>query len=267
MIGTRAHDFKLPREELFKGIKTAGFDTMQLAPAKSLATPPSPRDDESLLALRAEFEGCGLNITVLGSYVDMCARNDDAYIDARNTYMDNLHAAKILGARVVGTETSGFRGSEDEREKQYVRLRESVLRIAERAEKEEQDFGIEPVAAHTLNTPELTARLIKEVDSPRLRIVFDPWNLLTADNIGAQRELFSRCFEAFADRVSAIHIKDGFHDARGYTPALLGEGMIDLKWLLPKLREHIPSVDLLREETQPAHEKTDIEFIKRWYNA
>jgi L-ribulose-5-phosphate 3-epimerase len=265
MIGTRAHDFKLPREELFKAIKAAGFDTMQLAMTKSFTEPPKPNDDEALLQLRSEFEAAGLKLTVLGSYVDMCARDEGAYLAARNTYIGNLHAAKMLGACVVGTETSHFAESEDERERQYVRLRESMLRIAECAEKENQDFGVEPVAAHTLNTPELAARLLHEVDSKHFRIVFDPWNLLTPDNINSQKELFGRAFDAFADKVSAIHVKDGFHDERGYTPSLIGEGMLDWKWLLPELRRRIPQADLLREETQPLHAAHDIEFIKKWY--
>ena len=114
--------------------------------------------------------------------------------------------------------------------------------------------GIEPVALHTLNTPELTRRLLRDVPSDALRVVLDVANLVTPQTTApqAQRELLDRCLSCFGEKIAVLHVKDGVFDAEGkWQNRPLGEGVMDWAHLLPALRMHDDSLCALREGVWP----------------
>ena len=61
----------------------------------------------------------------------------------------------------------------------YARLLDFTREVCAHAEQVNALVGIEPVALHTLHTPELTRRLIADVNSPNLRVILDTANLVT----------------------------------------------------------------------------------------
>lgn len=258
VLGARAHDFAgaTPRE-LFANIASPGFKTIQLAAPKSFSWG-YPLTDAQCLNIQAALNDSGLTIAVLGCYVDVATPDDARNAQAIQVFSAALRTSAVLGARCVGTETTHFEGDAAARKTAFDRLTESVKRMAEVAEACGAVVGIEPVTAHVLNSPESAYDLLRRVNSERMRIIFDPSNLLRRGDIPNQKDFLTRCDQAFGDHVIAMHVKDAvILDDYQKPPRPLFEGELDwplfLRWAKTK-----PSLPLLREEAIPARARGEI---------
>jgi sugar phosphate isomerase/epimerase len=251
-VGVRAHDFgRLEVGELARRIKAAGFECVQLAPAKAIQNVEKFADitPRVLADISREFSAADVELTVLGCYIEPSVPDKDARLQNVKIFCDNLHHAKELGISVVGTETTHFPidATPEERERVYLLLKDSVLRMVEVAEKTGVNVGIEPVAEHTLNTPALTRRLLDEVQSDRLKIIFDPVNLLLPATFGDQQRIFAEAFDAFGEEIVALHVKDIVIEKNEKAWRNIGAGGVQYGQILPWLRQHKPEMRLLRE--------------------
>ena len=175
----------------------------------------------------------------------------------------------MLGAGCVGTETTHFTFPESEREAAYARLLDFTREVCAHAEQVHALVGIEPVALHTLNTPELTRRLIADVNSPNLRIILDTANLITPETAApeAQMEILERALSCFGRRVCVLHVKDGVFNSEGqWENRPLGQGVMDWPHLLPRLRAHNDALCALREGVFPGMAKEECQIMHRWLN-
>ena len=263
-IGVRAHDF--PRqspEDLAAEIKNAGFSAVQLAPFKALDIP----EDQMLQIntvdrIREAFERSGLEISVLGCYVEPGAQDDALWQSSLERFRRHLQIAKRIGAACVATETTRFSGTEAEREEAYAKVLAFVKEMAQEAERMDTYVAIEPVLTHTINTPELAQRLLHEVNSSRVGIIFDPFNLLSPGTVESQEALWQRCIDCFGDKVLAMHVKNGRWDGADYIPLPLSEGVMRPESIFRWIREEKPGLTLLREEEKLAYVQRDIAYMK-----
>jgi len=266
-IGMRAHDFgRREPHELARMIKDAGFETVQLALTKAVAGVNSFADiDAPLLEkVRRGFDDNAVDIGVLGCYVEIGLPDKQARLNEVDKFLGGLEHAKILGVNLAGTETTNFPpdlGSE--RESAYQNLKDSVLRMAERAEKLGVDIGIETVVDHTLNSAELTRRLLDEVNSKRLKVIFDPVNLiLTQYDINNQEQLFGNFLEVVGADIAALHVKDIVLTGSEKIWRNIGAGDIRYLPIFKWLTTHRPDIPALREHVKPESFKIDIEAMK-----
>jgi sugar phosphate isomerase/epimerase len=263
-IGVRAHDFpKQSPECLAKEIRAAGFNAVQLALYKALDI----REEEmmkpdTLFRIRDAFHSAGLEISVLGCYVDPGAEQSSVRQSSADRFREHIHIAKKLGAACVATETTAFSGTVAKRESAYGRILAFVREMAKEAEDAGTFIAIEPVLAHTIHTPEMAARLLHDVDCGRLRIIFDPINLLSPIDAEKQDDLWQRCMDCFGDKVIAMHVKDGFWQGSRYIPQPLGQGAMHFDPLFKWIREKKPDLPLLREEAMLSYVDADIAFLK-----
>ena len=270
-IGVRAHDFgRQSTESLAANIKEAGFDCVQLAPVKAIEGINSFSDitEKHLKTIYNAFKCNNVEITVLGCYIEPSLPNKDERIKNVDIFKANLTNAKKLGVKIVGTETTNMDTSatKDEREKIFALLKDSVLRMVDQAEKENVIIGIEPVAEHTLNTPELTRRLLDEVNSDKLKIIFDPVNLLLPGTIQKQDEIFHNVFTLLGEDIVAVHIKDIVIENHQKTWCNIGTGLVNYPLIFDWLRKHKPEIHLLREDAKLDSYKKDIQAMSDFAN-
>ena len=254
-IGVRAHDFgRMAAAQLARTIKRCEFDCVQLAPTKAIEGITSFDDitPECLDEIRRVFYDTNLEITVLGCYIEPSYIDQTERLQQVVFFKNALANAKILGAPIVGTETThmDIATPAAEREKVYQLLKDSVLRMAEKAEREDVLIGIEPVAEHTLNTPELTRRLLDEVNSSKLKVIFDPVNMVLPDTIHEQDKIFTQMFELLGDDIVAMHIKDTEIENGQKAWRKIGEGVINYSLIFGWLHANKPDIRLLREGVQ-----------------
>jgi len=267
-IGVRAHDFgRMPVNELAATIKNVGFDCIQLAPTKAIEGIGHFREitERYLDEIKSAVDGEKLEIRVLGCYIEPSLQDKDKRLEQVGFFINGLTHAKKLDIPIVGTETTHLNidASSSEREEIFQLLKDSVLRMIEAAERENIIVGIEPVAEHTLNTPELCRRLMDEVDSDKLKVIFDPVNLVLPSTVHRQQEIFKQSFELFGKDIVAVHMKDIVIEDEQKVWCKIGEGVIDYAFIFDWLKENKPDMRLLREGVQMDSYKQDLEAIGR----
>ena len=261
-IGVRAHDYgKLLPTKLFTDIAKDDWKTVQLAIPKAIEGIDSFDDitPEIIGEIKKAIELSGVNIAVLGVYVDPGFSDNIKRKGQTKSLLQALPQAKMLEAGCVGTETS-IRGEHANIDSLYRSLEE----ILPEAERLGVNLGIEPVHRHTLHTPELTKQMLKDFPSPRLKIIFDPVNLLTPETIDTQNDLWKRCIECFGDHIIAIHIKGGAGELDSnlmLADVPFASSVLDYKHLFKQLK--YVNVPILREGVDPAEAANDIAFIKK----
>ena len=268
-IGVRAHDFgRQTADELAANVKNAGFDCVQLATAKAIAGINSFEDitEAHMHDIGISFGQKTLEITVLGCYIEPSLPDKEERLKNVEIFKKNLAYAKQLNIPIVGTETTGMdiNAPVDHREKIYQLLKDSVLRMVEVAEKENVFIGIEPVAEHTLNTPELARRLLDEIGSKQLKIIFDPVNLVLPNTISNQNEIFNKTLDLLGQEIVAMHIKDIVIENNEKTWRNIGAGVVNYQPIIAWLKQNKPEMRLLREGVEMDSYKQDIEAMKKF---
>lgn len=269
-IGVRAHDFgRMSAKNLANTVKNAGFDCVQLAFTKAIEGINHFNDitTKHLEEAAEAFNQADLEISVYGCYVEPSYTDTTNRLQQVGYFIDGIANAKRLGVPVIGTETTHFNinATTAEREVVYKLLKDSVLRMVEVAEKEDVIIGIEPVAEHTLNTPQLTRRLLDEVGSDKLKIIFDPVNLVLPDTIDQQATIFNEMFNLLGNDIVAMHIKDIVIENGEKVWRKIGDGVIDYNGLIiPWLKENKPDMRLLREGVMLDSYSDDKKSMQVW---
>jgi len=262
IFGARAHDYpgKTPAEH-FDAILADGMTTMQLAIPKSFgASYPTPHP--LLEEIKAALTDRNMSVTVLGCYINPAIEDDQMRRAQVDTYISAMPAARFLGAACIGTETTAFRGTSEEHPAAMARLVESMRRMADEAEKHDVYIGVEPVASHTLNTPERVAELIETVSSDRLKIIFDPINLITPADAQNQRAFLTKCRDLFGDRIIAVHVKDFVLNAEGRkAEAPMFRGIFDWDCFLEVFAGY--ELPMIRDEGSAVVNKAEFDELKR----
>lgn len=269
IIGARAHDFGNEENMSFPQkvdlIKQCGYESIQLAPAKMLNEIPDIHrmTMEHIEKIHDVLCRKSLPVSILGCYIDPALVDDEQRLKNVETFKQNIIFAKKLGTPIVGTETTRFpMPDENDREKAYARLLDSVKRMTETAEKEGIYIGVEPVAEHTMNNPEMTRRLIDDVGSDKVKVIFDAGNLLLPETVERQDDIFDSMYKLLGDRIEIIHLKTFIIKDGEKVGVPLDEGVIDFGKIFKWLNANKPNIPLLREESTRATDVGDIRYIK-----
>jgi sugar phosphate isomerase/epimerase len=263
MLGVRAHDYgKQPAIDLLTSIAGDGWKAVQLAFPKAIKGVDAFTDvtPEIIENAKAALFQTGLHVAVLGVYVDPSLVDETERRKNRELLSMALPQVMELGAGCVGTETTS-RGDHADISALY-RTIEELLPEAERLG---VNIGIEPVHYHTLNSPELALKMLNDLASPSLKIIFDPVNLLKPDDIVTQNELWKRCLDCFGEYIVAVHIKGAsgeYSEGGVLNGASFANSVVDYDYLFSLIKKL--DVPILREGVIPSHAAADIEFLKKY---
>ncbi len=263
VLGARAHDYRgSSPEELFGKIAGDGFRAIQLAFPKSFGVS-YPVPEAFIEETAAALEKHRIHLAVVGCYIDPALPDRQKNREQVDKFISALPAAKALKAGCVGTETTNLEKAGGNRRAAMPVLIDSVKRMADAAEKWGVDIGIEPVYAHVLHNVEETLEVMEKVGSSRVKIIWDAVNMLSVDTAHDQPGFFRTCYDAFRDRLVAMHLKDFVFDEKGNKPsAPLFEGKLNVEALLSlvKNREGLP---ILREEAIPERSVREIAALQK----
>lgn len=262
-LGVRAHDIgKLNVHELAHKIAQAGFTSVHLALHKAIeGFLPEPGHLSHQIAheVHAAFTAKNLSLGVLGCYINPVHPDPAIRATELERFLEHITFARSFGATVVGTETGSKDPScgyhEDTRsESTYTLFYRSLEKMLRHAEEHKIQVGIEPVARnHTIGSPELMNRLIKEMESSYLSVIYDPVNAFPAEGTFSQSDEISKCLDLFGDRICAFHLKDYsiVNDKKvGDLPC--GTGDFNYVLLFSQVKKHFLSTPLLVENGTPA---------------
>lgn len=276
-FGMRGHDLggKQNFDDFLAKVKANNIDLVQLAFKKSIS------DIDFTLGnynpglgyyIGKRLRENNIHVAVLGCYINPTNPIEAKRQEAVATFIEHLKYAKMIGADMVGTETGRFNPdfkvhSETYTEGCYQLLLKSMREIVSAAEKLGVTVGIESVATHTLYSPEITLRFLRDINSPNVEIILDPVNLLNGKNYQDQEKIIDKVFDYYGDRVSVMHIKDFKLDENGDVVfEQVGDGLFNYKPLFKHLKEKKPHITMLIENSSEARYKKDCEYLQKIYD-
>jgi L-ribulose-5-phosphate 3-epimerase len=267
LYGVRGHDFgRMDARALAASIAEAGFDCVQLAPAKALSD--FPASDGAQLSLETEiafaervyrfFSSAGLSITVLGCYIDPLHPDLERRASEIEKFSRAILVSQAYGAGMVATET----GSYPMLSSGFEELEKTVEGWVRLAEESGARMAIEPVFGHTVATPAIARRLLDDIASPALGIVYDPANLVDPADPDSQSGVFSRALDLLGDKILAIHAKDFTIQEGRKISTIPGRGILVWKAALRGYSGLPFSPPILIEDQKPADLPASRSFIE-----
>ncbi|MGN0690573.1 MAG: sugar phosphate isomerase/epimerase family protein [Oscillospiraceae bacterium] len=270
-LGIRVHDGeKLPLEELLPILRSRGFSCGHIALSKSIS---GISVDNSALTpgfamyLRRLFEENSMDIAVLGCYLNLANPDSDALSKITEKYLAHIRFASHLQCGVVGTET-GAPNKEykyepacrsDEALATFIK---NLKPVVEYAEKMGVLFAIEPVWKHIVYSPKRARIVLDEINSPNLRIIFDPVNLLGIENYNERDKIFDEAMTLLGKDIAVVHLKDFVVENGGLKSVAAGEGEMDYTAIMRFIKKEKPYIHATLENTTPDNAEKSRKFIQ-----
>lgn len=263
-FGARGHDVTWADtpELLARGLAGYGVHNVQLALPKSfpsLASGAAQINPGMGMHVSRVLSDSGVDIAVMGCYINMTHPDPFAREAALSRFEAYLANARFFGAPVVASETGsvdpdpGRYTEENFTEGMYQEALASIRRLVAAGERFGTIVGVEPGANHPIHDIETTVRLLNDVDSPYLGIVFDPTAYTTPSGLtcdGSDQVTFTKhAFEAFGEHVVAVHIDDFTVDGSGIHRCNVDEGTMDVAGVLRIVNRARPWVPVILEQT------------------
>ncbi len=276
-LGLRLHDGeKLPVEELLPLVRAKGFTCVHLALTKSIKEYPcTPSSLTPGYAgwLRRQFAKNELDVAVLGNYLNLAHPDPEVIKATQEKYYAHLRFASLLGCGMVGTETGAPNPEykfcpecrNEEALKTFITNLRPVVRCAERLG---VIMAIEPVAKHIVWNPQRCRRVLDEIGSPNLQVLFDPVNLLSMENIDRADEVIAEAIDLLGPDIAMVHLKDFLpEDAGGQLKAAApGTGGMDYGRVMRFIKAEKPYIYATLENTTPENAVDCREAMQRAYD-
>lgn len=256
-LGIRGHDLgKNTPEEFAQSVVEAKLESLQLVLPKAIdfASEVAPiLNDDLTNVVKAQLEEKGIKVAMLGAYFNPIHSNKELVAKTVENFKNHLKKAKFFSTELVGTETGSYNDDEwtwhenNDSEvafEEVLRVFRDILPVAEEAG---VYLTIEPAYHHVISTPTRLKRLVDELDSSNVRVIFDLFNLLHKGNTDQQRQLINEMVEFFNDKIMIVHAKDFVLEGDELVQVAPGKGAMDYPYLIEKLRTLQTTPDIILE--------------------
>jgi sugar phosphate isomerase/epimerase len=243
---------------LAKELAGAGFGTVQLFLTQTDSNYwkyNSRADVSSLTAARcreiaAAYRDAGLAIHSIGVYTNLI-HPDDAEIAANLAYFEAMmEIGGHMGVRTFINEAGHYRDPKAQALSVPLEFMDSVWprmvatgkKLGEMAAKHDAKVLLEPYFQGFLASAKRLRLFVEEVDSPRVRVLLDPANLIELNDL-------DEMFQQLAPLIDCLHAKDRkLHTERGVAA---GKGDVDYKRFVTLAAKHTPAAPLILEYVGP----------------
>lgn len=256
-LGIRGHDLgKNTPEKFAQSVVDAKLASIQLALPKAIdfVGDVAPILNDNLInEVKVQLEEKGVKVALMGAYFNPIHSNKELVAKTVENFENHLKKAKFFGCEFVGTETGSYNDDKwtwhelNASEAAFVevlRIFKELLPIAEEAG---TYLTIEPAYHHVIGTPARLKRLVDELDSPNVRVMFDLFNLLHKGNTDQQHALIDEMVELFNDKIVIVHAKDFVLKDGELVQVSPGKGDMDYPYLIERLRTLQTTPDIILE--------------------
>ena len=279
-LGIRLHDVNTAAsleektmEARAEKAKQEGFSCVHLAYQKVIAG--VSFDDAALnegLACYTKrvFQEQKLDIAVLGCYLNLAHPDPAELAKIKSKYFGHLRVAALAGCSVVGTETGApnpqykLDANTHSRAALDTFIR-NLAEVVERAEHWGVSMAIEPVWNHIVYNADWVVEVLKAIQSPNLRIILDPVNLLCMENADNREAIFQDAFEKLCDHIAVVHIKDFVRRDGKLVSVAAGTGEMNYENILRFVKARKPFIQATLENTTNDNAVQSRELIERVY--
>ena len=221
---------------------------------------------------RRVFESQGLDVAVLGCYLNLAHPDPEKLAEIQSRYYGHLRVASLLGASVVGTETGApnaqykMDANTHSEEALDIFIR-GLAPVVERAEKYGMTMAIEPVWKHIVYSPDRAVKVLEAIGSPNLRIIFDPVNLLYPGNLDSRDQVIGEAIEKLGDHIAVVHLKDCVPDGDDLKSIAAGTGIMDYREILRFMKDRKPYIQATMENTTDENAVSARTYIQELYDS
>ncbi len=217
--------------------RTANFEAAQYNMACSgLGSLPVSISDEIADHIKSASDAARVEIAAVSATYNMTDPDETRRDAGRRAFAAIAGAAARMGTGLV-TVCSGSKDPQNQWRHhpanddpaswiEMCREFEFMLHIAEQ---HDLTIGVEPEPANVVSSPRNAARLLDEFSGSRLRIVFDPANILEGVPADRQHPIIDEALDLLGPAIALAHAKDRFSDGR-VAPA--GLGTVDWGYVL-----------------------------------
>jgi len=256
-LGIRGHDLgKNIPEKFAQSVVEAKLESIQLVLPKAIEFDSDVApilNDELTTEVKEQLEEKEIKVAMLGAYFNPIHSDKELVAMAVENFKNHLKKAKFFGTELVGTETGSYNDDEwtwhenndsEEAFLEVLRVFKEILPVAEAAG---VYLTIEPAYHHVISTPARLKRLVNELDSPNVRVIFDLFNLLHKGNTDQQGQLVDEMVELFSDKIMIVHAKDFILEDGELMQVAPGKGDMDYSYLMEKLHTLKTTPDIILE--------------------
>lgn len=232
--------------ELFQRVRGFGFSEVQFD-FLSVMDEEMPLHIPDALALecRAEAEKNGVAMTVVNGTYNMAHPDPAVREDGMNRFDEICRATKLMGGQMVSLNT-GTRNPDNmwvphpdnNTPEAWHDMNVCMERAILAAEKYDVLLGLETEASNTCNAPEKVRRLIRDMQSDRLRVIMDCANLFSAGTAhkSMARDVIQKGFDLLGEYVFVAHGKD-ILEGDGISFTYTGNGIVDFPFFMEQLEK------------------------------
>lgn len=262
--GIRGHDVqKTGLTAISERCNEVGIDYIQLVCERSVEGFEYGKFSEEYANEIKQMLG-NTKIAVLGSYINPSNADSEALSYDLARFKEKIRYATILNPILIGTETCTYKEGENDTEEAYSRLLCSIKELTKEAEKHNVTIGIEGVHFHVINTPTKLHRLVSDLNSDNVKVIFDPCNYITINNYTEQDKMINTAFDLLGEKIAIIHIKDFVVENGTVKSALPGEGMLNYKLIFDRLKALGKNIPLVCEEINENDAVKAFENLKKY---
>ncbi len=159
--------------------------------------------------------------------------------------LQGVNTAHALDAHTVAVHWSD-QGAEDWWSDQTGKLLvEGIGKVAVEAERLGVDLGFHSFHLAPWDSPEQHRKLADDVGSPRVKVLFDPVNMMTSRRVGNTTDFLNHSFDLLGDLIVGTHAKDVSLDASHWVVKLdevpPGTGSLDYETYLRRVSQLDPA--------------------------
>lgn len=259
-IGNRPHDFgKNTIEDMARTVSEYGFDIIQLALKKVLENVSDTNDvicDIHAASTRKILKKYNIDISVFGCYLNYGQEDEKARLYNVDRFLKHIQYANQYGARMVGTETGSLNSDysynkDNGGEKAYSIFCDSVEKMVTYAEEKKVRVALEAVSNHIINSSQKMLRIIKDMATENLVVIFDPVNLITTENYLDHDRIINEAFDLLEDKILAVHAKDFIIEDDKVKVVAAGKGLLNYRLFMQKVKQSPQNIDILLENIRP----------------
>ena len=189
-----------------------------------------------------------VKIAILGSYINPSNPNDEELEADIDKFKEKIRYASVLRPIAVGTETGIYKEGLTDTEEAYQRVFETLKELTKEAEKYGVAIAVEGVHCFVINTPQKMKRLVDDLNSDSVKVIFDPVNYLNIHNYQKQDEIINDTFDLLGDKVCVIHAKDFVVDNGVFRAVKPSDGLLNYELIFEKMKEYNLDIPVICEE-------------------
>lgn len=272
-IAFRTHDLGVKGlENAVQKCFSCGISAVQLVAYKFLDDvkyAPNGLTKERAEEIGKALKTAGISVPLIGAYFNPVHSNKEKVASCKAVFKDYLKYSALLGCNIVGSETGSFNDDKwtynplNRTEDALETVIKTFKELALYAKEVGAYIGMEGAAGHVCWNVATLKRAVDGVGGDNVKVIFDIYNYLDAQNYKNYLEILEEGLKTFAGKIVVFHIKDCVFEDGKLKQVAPGKGMFDFNKILGKIKAYDKNAVLVLEGTSGNDILPCINFINK----